>query len=86
VAWIGRDLKVHPVPTPCCRQGCHPPAKAAQGSIPPGLEPLQGWGIMLPTSAGTICVLKKLYKHITMIPLKPECKSVETCHVGKLRK
>jgi len=35
MAWVGRDLKGHPVPTPCHGQGCHPAAQAAQG--PPNL-------------------------------------------------
>jgi len=30
MAWIGRDTKDHPSPTPCCGQGCHSPAQAAQ--------------------------------------------------------
>jgi len=47
IEWLqlGRDLKAHMVPTPCCRQGYHPPARAVQGPIQPGLEHLQGWGI-----------------------------------------
>ena len=39
MAWVGKDLKAHPVPTHCCGQGCHPAAQAAQGPIQPGLEP-----------------------------------------------
>ena len=31
MAWVGRDLKSHLVPTPSCGQGCHPPDQAAQG-------------------------------------------------------
>jgi len=45
VAWIGRDLRAHPLPNPCHGQGCHPPDQAAQCPIQPGLEPLLGWGI-----------------------------------------
>jgi len=45
MAWVGRDLKDHPVPTPCCGQGCQSPDQAAQGPIQPGPECLQGWGI-----------------------------------------
>jgi len=45
--WVGRDLKDHEAPTPCCRQGHQPPhflpAQVAQGPIQPGLEHLQGW-------------------------------------------
>jgi len=37
MAWVGRDLKHHPVPTPCMDS-------ATQGPIQPGLECLQGWG------------------------------------------
>ena len=44
MGWAGRNLKAHPVPTPCCRQGCHPPAQVAQGPTQPTLEHLQGWG------------------------------------------
>ena len=42
--WVGRDLKDHPVPTPCHRQGHLPPAQAAPSPVQPGLEPCQGWG------------------------------------------
>jgi len=49
MAWVGRDLKDHEAPTPCCRQGHQPPyliqGQAAQGPIQPGLEHLQGWSI-----------------------------------------
>jgi len=45
MSWIGRDTKDHPVPTSYCGQDCYPPAQAAQGPIPDGLEQLQGWGI-----------------------------------------
>ena len=31
MAQVGRDLKAHLFPTPCCWQGCHPPHQAAQG-------------------------------------------------------
>jgi len=49
MAWVGRDLKDHQPPTPCChRQHHHPPHlildQAGQGSIQPGLEHLQGRG------------------------------------------
>jgi len=44
MAWVGRDLKDHPIPTPCHWQGCHPPGEAAQGPIQPGCDCLQGWG------------------------------------------
>jgi len=42
---VGRDLKYHPAPTPCHRQGCYPPAQAAQGPIQAGLDCLQGCSI-----------------------------------------
>jgi len=49
MAWVGRDLKDHEAPTPCCSQGHQPPYlildQAAQGPIQPGLEHLQGWSI-----------------------------------------
>ena len=49
MAWVGRDLKDHSVPAPCCRQGCQPLSQAldqvAQDLICPGLEHLQGWDI-----------------------------------------
>jgi len=45
MVWVGRDLKDHPVPAPCHEQGCHSPALAAEGSIQPGLEYFQGWGV-----------------------------------------
>jgi len=48
MAWLGRDLTGHQVPTSCHRQGHQPPDlvlhQAAQGPIHPGLEHLQGWG------------------------------------------
>ena len=44
MVWVGRDLRAHPVPTPCHGQGCHPAAQTAQGHNQPGLEHLQGWG------------------------------------------
>ena len=34
-AWVGRDLKAHPVSHPCYGQGCSPPDRVAQGHIPP---------------------------------------------------
>jgi len=49
MAWVGRDLKDHLVPTSCHRQGCCPlnliPYKSAPGSIQAGPEHQQGWGI-----------------------------------------
>ena len=42
LVWKGPESP--PSPTPCCGQGCPPPAQAAQGLIQPGLERLQGWG------------------------------------------
>jgi len=44
MAWGGKVLKAHLVPTLCWGQGCHPPAEAVQGSIQPGLVHLQRWG------------------------------------------
>jgi len=44
MAWVGKNLKAHAVPTHCHGQGCYPPAQAAQGPIQAGLEQLQGWG------------------------------------------
>ena len=41
MAWVGKDVKVHSVTT-------HPPKQASQDSIHPGLEWLQGWGIIPP--------------------------------------
>jgi len=46
MAWVEKDHNAHPVPTPCYVQGRQPPAQAAQSHIQPGLECLQGWGIM----------------------------------------
>jgi len=45
MAWVGRDLKAHPVPTPCYGQDCHPLGQPAHGPIPPGHAHLQGWAI-----------------------------------------
>jgi len=51
MARAGRDLKDHEAPNPHHSQGHQPPhvipAQAAQGPIQPGLEHLQGWGILL---------------------------------------
>jgi len=43
MVWVGKDLKDDPIPWH--GKGCHPPAQAAQGSIQPGLEQLQGWDV-----------------------------------------
>jgi len=45
MTWVGRDLKDHPVPTPCHGQEYHPLDQVAEGPIQPGLEHFQGWGI-----------------------------------------
>jgi len=42
MAWVGRDLRTHTVPSPCCGQDFHPPAQDAQAPIQLGLEHLQG--------------------------------------------
>jgi len=42
MAWVGRDLRTHPVPSPCCGQDFHPPAQDAQAHIQFGLEHLPG--------------------------------------------
>jgi len=38
MAWVGRDLKAHLIPTPSLDQAAH-------GPIQPGFECFQGWGI-----------------------------------------
>lgn len=38
MGWVGRDLKAHPVATPCHGDDCCPLDQAAQGPIPPGLK------------------------------------------------
>jgi len=45
VAWVGRDLKDHQVPTPLPQAGLLDPMldQVAHGPIQPGLEHLQGW-------------------------------------------
>ena len=43
MVWAGRDLKGPSAPPPAMGRAA-PPAQAAQGPIPPGLEHLQGWG------------------------------------------
>jgi len=45
MTWFGKDLKDHTVPTPFYGQGCPSLDQATRGSIQPGLENLQGWGI-----------------------------------------
>ncbi|XP_061317325.1 keratinocyte-associated protein 3 isoform X2 [Pezoporus flaviventris] len=44
MVWVGRDLKAHPVPTPCHRQGHLPIDQVAPSPVQPGLEHCQGWG------------------------------------------
>jgi len=46
MAWVGRDLKAHPVPAPC-RGQCQPAAQAVQGPIQPGL-PREAVGVPSP--------------------------------------
>jgi len=46
MAWVEKDHNDHPVPTPCYVQGRQPAGQAAQSHIQPGLECLQGWGIL----------------------------------------
>ena len=46
MAWIGKDHNDHLVPTPCYVQGRQPADQAAQSHIQPGLECLQGRGIL----------------------------------------
>jgi len=45
MVWVRRDFKAHAVLIPCHGQGCYPPAQAAEDSIQPVPEQLQGWGI-----------------------------------------
>ena len=45
MVWAGRDLKAHPVPTPCHGQGHLPLEQVAPSPcVQPGLEHCQGWG------------------------------------------
>ena len=46
MALVGRDLKAHPVPSPCSGQGHLPLDQAAQGPIQSGLEHIQGQSIL----------------------------------------
>lgn len=50
MSWVGRNLKDHPVPTPCHGQVCHLPDQVldqiAQAPIQPSLIHLQGQGII----------------------------------------
>jgi len=41
MAKVGRDLKDHGAPTPCCGQGCLPTDQVSQGSIQTGHKYLQ---------------------------------------------
>ena len=66
MAWVGRDLKDHETSNPHHRQG-HQPLhlildQAAQGSIQPGLEHLQGWGIH--------SLSGQLFQHLTTLIVK----------------
>jgi len=57
MAWVEKDHNAYPVPTPCYVQGHQPADQAAQSHIQPGLECLQGWGILL------------LFKKVSEIPV-----------------
>uniref|UniRef100_A0A8B9F833 polypeptide N-acetylgalactosaminyltransferase n=1 Tax=Amazona collaria TaxID=241587 RepID=A0A8B9F833_9PSIT len=41
---VGRDLKAHPIPASCHRQGHLPLDQVAPSPVQPGLEHCQGWG------------------------------------------
>lgn len=45
MAWVGRELNYHLIPTTCYDHGHHPLDQASQYSIQANLECLQGWGI-----------------------------------------
>jgi len=55
MAWLGRDLKNHPVPAPAV-------LRAAQGPVQPGLEQLQGW--VGPSCSGSLC---QMPKHVLLL-------------------
>jgi len=42
---VGKDIKDHQAPTPCCGQGCLILGRSEQRTIQPGLELCQRWGI-----------------------------------------
>uniref|UniRef100_A0A8B9GSG9 Sodium/hydrogen exchanger n=1 Tax=Amazona collaria TaxID=241587 RepID=A0A8B9GSG9_9PSIT len=48
LVWVGRELKAHPVPTPCHEQGHLPLHHVAPSPVQPGLEQCQGWGSQSP--------------------------------------
>jgi len=89
IEWLGlegtsRIIKLQP---PCHRQGCQPPHlildQAAQGSIQPGFEHLQGWGIHslsgqpVPAPHHSLC--KKLPPDIQPKPSLPQLKTISSC-------
>jgi len=41
MVWVGKNLKNHPIPTPCGGQGHLPLDQIAQSPIQPGFERLQ---------------------------------------------
>jgi len=43
MTWVGRDLKVDPVPTPCLGLVVSHQTRMSRAPFPPGLEHLQGW-------------------------------------------
>ena len=45
MVWVGKDLKAHPVSTPCHGQGHLPPDQVAPSPVQPSPEHCQGWGI-----------------------------------------
>ena len=47
MAWVQGTSKSTQFQPSCHWQGCYPPEPAAQSPIQPGLECLQGWGILL---------------------------------------
>ena len=86
MAWMGRDLKHHPVLTPCCGQDCYPLDQAAQGPIQHGLEHLQGCIYL------SMCVHMHMYLSIYIymnlcvcVWEKKQLKSCCRCRACKIR-
>ena len=55
---LERTLNITELQPQCRGQSCRPPDQAAQGPIQPGLECLQGWGIL--SSSGQVDMIHQV--------------------------
>jgi len=67
MTWVEKDHSDHLVSTPCYVQGRQPADQAAQSHIQPGLECLQGWGILSLLGQPVQCVTTLWVKNFFLI-------------------